>query len=110
MKTVQYHCGWNDHRSQITYHRGEDNEDALDEDSATSLWADQGSASHWPSRGGWRGVPVSPTLYYASYNGGATLYFILGVLLYTVLLGVPVCAALYSASYNGGATLSYASY
>ena len=103
-----------DHRSQITVHMSQItddyNEDALDEDSATSLWADQGSASHWPSRGGWRGVPVSPTLYYASYNGGATLYFILGVLLYTVLLGVPVCAALYSASYNGGATLSYASY
>ena len=49
MKTVQYHCGWNDHRSQITYgrsditditdHRGEDNEDALDEDSG-SLWVE----------------------------------------------------------------------
>ena len=78
-----------------------DDEGEVDEDSG-SLWADQASASHWPTRQGGEGgggVPVCYFIYsslhpglllYLLYllTGGDTLYsiFLLGVLLYTLLL------------------------
>ena len=51
-------------------------EDALDKDSAGSVWADQAPASHWPTQGGEGGGGCLCELYLilCFLLGGATLY------------------------------------
>ena len=67
-----------------------DDEGEVDEDSG-SLWADQASASHWPTRQGGEGgggVPVCYFIYSYLHPGCYFIYsiFLPGLLLYTLLL------------------------